>query len=332
MLEVSDITKRYGSRTVVDRVSFSVPKGEILGFLGLNGAGKTTTMRIITGYVPPSSGTAKVAGFDVQEHPLEVKRRIGYLPEHPPLYPEMLVRPYLEFVARIRGVPRRQMKARIDRAIERCGLQAVAGRLIAVLSKGYQQRVGLAQAILHEPDLLILDEPTVGLDPKQISDIRTLIRSFSGEHTVILSSHILAEVTKTCSRVLIIHEGRIAAGDTVEGLSSRGATGLRVLVRFARPAADVDAAVRAVPGVAGVVAQDGALSVQMRPGTDAREDIAALAVGRGWGLLEMRPITTSLEDVFIRITGGESSAAVPEVAAAAAGGPAEPEAGGGPAA
>src|SRR5262245_56866095 len=319
MLEVSDITKTYGARTVVDRVSFSVPKGEILGFLGPNGAGKTTTMRILTGYVPPSSGTAKVAGFDVQEHPLEVKRRIGYLPEHPPLYPEMLVRPYLEFVARIRGVPRKQMKSRVDRAIERCGLQAVTGRLIAVLSKGYQQRVGLAQAILHEPELLILDEPTVGLDPKQISDIRTLIRSFSGEHTVILSSHILAEVTKTCSRVLIIHEGRIAAGDTVEGLSSRGGTALRVLVRFARPAGDADAAVRAVPGVAAVDAQDGALSVGMRPGADAREEISALAVGRGWGLLEMRPITTSLEDVFIRITGGESSGTVPEVAAAAAG-------------
>jgi gliding motility-associated transport system ATP-binding protein len=309
MLEVSDITKTYGTRTVVDRVSFSVPKGEILGFLGPNGAGKTTTMRIITGYVPPSSGTAKVAGFDVQEQPLEVKRRLGYLPEHPPLYPEMLVRPYLEFVARIRAVPRRQIKTRVDRAIERCGLQAVAGRLIAVLSKGFQQRVGLAQAILHEPDLLILDEPTVGLDPTQIREIRSLIKSFGGDHTVILSTHILAEVTMTCSRVLIINDGRIAARDTLEGLSARGGGGRRVLVRFARPDAGADAALRAVPGVAGVESQDGALSVEMRPGADAREEIAALAVGRGWGLVEMRPITLSLEEIFIRIIRGEDGEA-----------------------
>ncbi|HET8946125.1 MAG TPA: ATP-binding cassette domain-containing protein [Candidatus Polarisedimenticolia bacterium] len=311
MLEVSDISKIYGTRTVVDRVSFTVPKGEILGFLGPNGAGKTTTMRIITGYVPPTTGTAKVAGFDVQEQPLEVKRRLGYLPEHPPLYPEMLVRPYLEFTARIRGVPRRQLKARTDRAIERCGLQAVAGRLIGVLSKGYQQRVGLAQAILHEPDLLILDEPTVGLDPTQIREIRSLIKSFAGEHTVILSTHILAEVTMTCHRVMIINEGRIAAEDTLEALAARGGGG-RVLVRFARPAEDAPAALRAVPGVAAVDvpdAKDGALVASQRPGQDAREAIAALAVGRGWGLLEMRPITRSLEDIFIDIIRGEAAPA-----------------------
>jgi ABC-2 type transport system ATP-binding protein len=221
----------------------------------------------------------------------------------------MLVRPYLEFVARIRAVPRRQIKARVDRAIERCGLQAVAGRLIGVLSKGFQQRVGLAQAILHEPDLLILDEPTVGLDPTQIREIRSLIKSFGGDHTVILSTHILAEVTMTCSRVLIINEGRIAARDTLEGLSARGGGGRRVLVRFARPDAGADAALRAVPGVAGVESQDGALSVEMRPGADAREEIAALAVGRGWGLVEMRPITLSLEEIFIRIIRGEDGEA-----------------------
>jgi ABC-2 type transport system ATP-binding protein len=312
MLEVSDITKVYGTRTVVDRVSFSVPKGEILGFLGPNGAGKTTTMRVITGYVPPSSGSVKVAGFDVQEQPLEVKRRLGYLPEHPPLYSEMLVRSYLEFVARIRGVPGRQIRARVDRAIERCGLQAVAGRLIAVLSKGYQQRVGLAQAILHEPDLLILDEPTVGLDPTQIREIRALIKSFSGEHTVILSTHILAEVTMTCHRVMIINEGRIAATDTLEGLTARGGGGGRVLVRFARRAEGAEAALAALPGVASVQAheaQDGGCAVGMRPGQDAREEIAALAVGRGWGLLEMRPLTRSLEEIFIDIIRGESAGA-----------------------
>jgi gliding motility-associated transport system ATP-binding protein len=228
MLEVSDITKTYGTRTVVDRVSFSVPKGEILGFLGPNGAGKTTTMRLITGYVPPSSGTAKVAGFDVQEQPLEVKRRLGYLPEHPPLYPEMLVRPYLEFVARIRAVPRRQIKARVDRAIERCGLQAVAGRLIGVLSKGFQQRVGLAQAILHEPDLLILDEPTNGLDIPTVHGMRDILRGMKDRGTCILfSSHVLEEVRALCDQIVVIARGRVvASGDVSEICRSTGRASL----------------------------------------------------------------------------------------------------------
>ena len=308
MLEVSQVSKIYGTRTVVDRVSFAVSKGEILGFLGPNGAGKTTTMRIVTGYVPPTSGSSKVAGFDVLDQPLEVKRRIGYLPEHPPLYREMLVRSYLEFVARIRAVPRRQVKARVDRALERCGLGSVSGRLIGLLSKGFQQRVGLAQAILHEPDLLILDEPTVGLDPSQIREIRQLIKSFAGEHTVILSTHILAEVTMTCDRVLIINEGRIAAEDTLEGLAARGERNLKVTVRLARPVEGVVAALGSLPGVDHAAAQDGAVGgylVAMKEGQDARETIATLAVQRGWGLLEMRPLTLSLEEIFIRIIRGE---------------------------
>src|SRR6266508_54956 len=209
MIEVSGLRKVYGDRPAVDGITFSVGRGEILGFLGPNGAGKTTTMRVLTGYVAPTAGTARVAGFDVQENPIEVKRRIGYLPEHPPLYREMTVRPFLRFAATVRRVPRKDVGSRVDRAIERCGLQQVAGRVIGNLSKGYQQRVGLAQAILHEPDVLILDEPTVGLDPSQIREIRQLIKSFAGLHTVILSTHILAEVTMTCSRVLIINEGRI---------------------------------------------------------------------------------------------------------------------------
>jgi ABC-2 type transport system ATP-binding protein len=305
MLEVANVTKLYGARRAVDDVSFSVRKGEILGFLGPNGAGKTTTMRIVTGYVPPSSGTARVAGFDVQDQPLEVKRRIGYLPEHPPLYREMLVRPYLEFVARIRGVPRRQIRTRVDRAIERCGLSSEAGRLIGQLSKGFQQRVGLAQAILHEPDLLILDEPTVGLDPTQIREIRQLVKSFAGEHTVILSTHILAEVTMTCDRVLIINEGRIAAEDTLAGLAARGARRLTVAVRLARPGEEARAAIETLGGVARVETQDGDLMIEMMDGEDAREAIASLAVQRGWGLLEMRAVTKSLEEIFIRIVRGE---------------------------
>ncbi len=310
MIEVDRITKVYGERVAVNDISFSVARGEILGFLGPNAAGKTTTMRILTGFVPPTSGSARVAGFDVQDDPIEVKRRIGYLPEHPPLYREMLVRSYLNFVATIRGVARRQINARVGRAIERCGLTDVAGRVIDHLSKGYQQRVGLAQAILHEPDLLILDEPTVGLDPSQIREIRQLIKSFAGEHTVILSTHILAEVTMSCSRVLIINEGRIAAEDTLERLAARGDNRRRVALRLARGNDNTHEAIAAIPGVARVErddGQEGGFLVEMAEGRDAREEIAARAVAEGWGLLEMRPITQSLEDIFIRIIQGEAA-------------------------
>ncbi len=310
MIEVSGVTKLYGGRAAVDGVTFSVGKGEILGFLGPNGAGKTTTMRILTGFVPPTSGSAKVAGFDVQESPIEVKRRIGYLPEHPPLYREMLVRPFLEFVATIRGVPRRQIREKVARAIERCGLVPVAGRLIGLLSKGYQQRVGLAQAILHEPDVLILDEPTVGLDPSQIREIRQLIKTFAGNHTVILSTHILAEVTMTCDRVLIINDGKIAAEDTLEGLAARGERTRRIALRLARGGDGVETQIRSIQGVLNVQRDDGkdwAFTVETDGARDLREEIAARAVAAGWGLLELRPITLTLEDIFIRIIRGEAA-------------------------
>ncbi len=310
MIEVSGVTKIYGGRAAVDGVTFSVGKGEVLGFLGPNGAGKTTTMRILTGFVPPTSGSAKVAGFDVQESPIEVKRRIGYLPEHPPLYKEMLVRPFLEFVATIRGVPRRQIKEKVARAIERCGLAPVAGRLIGLLSKGYQQRVGLAQAILHEPDVLILDEPTVGLDPSQIREIRQLIKTFAGNHTVILSTHILAEVTVTCDRVLIINEGKIAAEDTLEGLAARGERTRRIALRLARGGDGVETQIRSIHGVLSVQrddARDWGFTVETDGSRDIREEIAARAVAAGWGLLELRPITLTLEDIFIRIIRGEAA-------------------------
>jgi ABC-2 type transport system ATP-binding protein len=310
MIEVSGISKVYGGRSVVDGVTFSVSKGEILGFLGPNGAGKTTTMRILTGFVPPTAGTAKVAGFDVQQDPIEVKRRIGYLPEHPPLYREMIVRSFLRFVATIRGVPRAQIAARVDRAIERCGLSSVAGRLIGLLSKGFQQRVGLAQAILHEPDVLILDEPTVGLDPSQIREIRQVIRGFAGEHTVILSTHILAEVTMTCSRVLIINDGRIAAEDTLAGLEARAGRTRRIGLRVARAGDGVAAQIQAIPGVLAVrreEGKDGAFLIETDGAHDLREEIAGRAVGQGWGLLELRPITLTLEDIFIRIIRGEAA-------------------------
>ena len=311
MIEVAGLTKIYGNRAAVDGIGFSVRKGEILGFLGPNGAGKTTTMRILTGYVAPTSGTARVGGFDVQESPIEVKRRIGYLPEHPPLYTEMLVRPFLRFVASLRGVPHKESAARVDRAIERCGLQAVAGRLIGNLSKGYQQRVGLAQAILHDPDVLILDEPTVGLDPSQIREIRQLIKSFAGEHTVILSTHILAEVTMTCNRVLIINEGKIAADETMERLAARGERTRRIALRLARATDGVEGQIRSIAGVLAVTreaSQDGVFVVETESAQDVREEIARAAVAQGWGLLELRAMTLSLEDIFIRIIRGEEAA------------------------
>src|SRR5881397_1905796 len=252
MIKVENMTKRYAGQTAIQDLNFEVSRGEILGFLGPNGAGKTTTMRVLTGYVSPTAGTARVGGFDVQEAPLEVKRRIGYLPEHPPLYREMVVRSFLRFVASVRGVPRKEVSTRVDRAIERCGLQQVAERLIGNLSKGFQQRVGLAQAILHEPDVLILDEPTVGLDPSQIREIRQLIKSFAGAHTVILSTHILAEVTMICNRVLIINEGQIAADEKLQQLAARGERTLRVTLRLARPGDGVVGPLRAIPGVLSV--------------------------------------------------------------------------------
>jgi ABC-2 type transport system ATP-binding protein len=310
MIEVSSVRKEYGGRAVVDGITFSVSRGEILGFLGPNGAGKTTTMRILTGFVPATSGSARVAGHDVQEEPIEVKRRIGYLPEHPPLYREMVVRPFLEFVATIRGVPRRQVRERVERAIQRCGLGSVAHRLIGNLSKGFQQRVGIAQAILHDPEVLILDEPTVGLDPSQIREIRDLIKSFAGSHTVILSTHILAEVTMTCSRVLIINEGRIAAEDTLEALAARGERTRRIALRLARAGDGVEKRIGSIAGVLSVRREDGrdgAFVVETDGARDLREEIAALAVGQGWGLLEIRPITLTLEDIFIRIIRGEAA-------------------------
>ena len=311
MIEVVGLTKIYGERAAVEGIDFSVRKGEILGFLGPNGAGKTTTMRILTGYLAPTSGTARVGGFDVQDSPIEVKRRIGYLPEHPPLYTEMLVRPFLRFVASLRGVPRKERASRVDRAIERCGLQPVAGRLIGNLSKGYQQRVGLAQAILHDPDVLILDEPTVGLDPSQILEIRQLIKSFAGEHTVILSTHILAEVTMTCNRVLIINEGKIAADETMERLAARGERTRRIALRLARATDGVEGQIRSIAGVLAVTreaSQDGVFVVETESAQDVREEIARAAVAQGWGLLELRAMTLSLEDIFIRIIRGEEAA------------------------
>jgi ABC-2 type transport system ATP-binding protein len=310
MIEVENLTKRYGRHTAVDGISFKVMKGEILGFLGPNGAGKTTTMRILTCYLPPTEGKARVAGFDVFEEPLEVKRRVGYTPETPPLYPDMEVGGFLEFCARIKGVPPAARKQRLDEVMEKTRVADVRGKLIGRLSKGYRQRVGLAQAILGNPDVLILDEPTAGLDPKQIIETRELIRSLGGEHTIILSTHILPEVSMVCGRVVIINKGRVVAEDTPENLTHRlrGAATLRLEVR-ADPAEALEV-VRTVPGVAAVRPRTAgaglaAFELDPEPGADVRPEVARAVVGRGFDLLALQQVGMSLEDIFLHLTTTE---------------------------
>jgi ABC-2 type transport system ATP-binding protein len=310
VIEVQHLTKRYGRVTAVDDVSFRVERGEILGFLGPNGAGKTTTMRVLTGYMPATSGRAIVAGFDVFDQPLEAKRRTGYLPETPPLYPEMTVREYLSFVAEIKGVPSGERKGRVDGSMEKARVTEMAARHCGKLSKGYRQRVGLAQALIHNPDVLILDEPTAGLDPKQIIETRELIKHLAGDHTIILSTHILPEVSQTCQRVVIINRGRVVAVDTPDNLTRRlsGSETMYVQVDGAGDAAKT--AVAALPGVTRVseVDHQGGLvgyEVESAPGRDVRRDLARAIVGAGWGLLEMRPVRMSLEDIFLQLTTEE---------------------------
>jgi ABC-2 type transport system ATP-binding protein len=311
VIEVQHLTKRYGRVTAVDDVSFRVERGEILGFLGPNGAGKTTTMRILTGYMPATEGRAVVAGFDVFNEPLEAKRRTGYLPETPPLYPDMTVREYLDFVARIKAVPSAERKSRVDAVMERTRVADMATRHCAKLSKGYRQRVGLAQALIHNPEVLILDEPTAGLDPKQIIETRDLIRNLAGDHTIILSTHILPEVAQTCQRVIIINRGRVVAVDTPDNLTARLRGAETMFVQVDAPGQDVAAALAAIGGVTRVVAADGrgpagGYEVESDRGTDVRREIARTVVNRGWGLLELRPMRMSLEEIFLQVTTDET--------------------------
>jgi ABC-2 type transport system ATP-binding protein len=310
MIEVENLTKVFGEVIAVQNVSFRVEKGEVLGFLGPNGAGKTTTMRILTGFQPATAGSVRVAGFDVSEKPIEVKRRIGYLPENVPLYTDMSVESYLDFVADVKRIPPSQKHRRIEETIERTALGEMRHRLIGKLSKGYRQRVGLAQALVHEPDVLVLDEPTEGLDPRQIIEVRELIKELAGGHTVILSSHILPEVSRICGRVVIINRGKIVATDTPQRLqeSLRGAREVRVLVRGSRQAAE-NAAQR-VPGVAATmwrVTDDGLLegTIRSNPDSEVREALATSLVQAGLGLLELAPVGMSLEDIFLTLTTEE---------------------------
>ena len=306
MISVDKLTKVYGTRVAVWRVSFDLEPGAILGFLGPNGAGKTTTMRMITGFIPPSSGTARIAGHDILESPLEAKAQIGYLCETPPLYQEMVVRSYLRFVGEIKRVPRARREGLVDRAIGLCGLTEVAHRVIGHLSKGYRQRVGLAQAILHKPKVLILDEPTVGLDPRQIIEIREVIRGLAGEQTVVLSTHILPEVQMTCSRVVIINEGQVVAQDSIERLTAGLGRFQTVRLRVARDRDDLAGILAAVPGVAEARREAPATYlVRLQGGDEARERVAAAVVAAGSGLLELARERASLEEIFLKLVTDE---------------------------
>ena len=307
MIEVQHLTKRYGRFTAVDDVSFRVERGEILGFLGPNGAGKTTTMRILTGYMPATEGKAIVAGFDVFDQPIEAKRRTGYLPETPPLYHDMTVADYLSFVAKIKGVPPGERKERIRSIMVKTRIDDVASKLCSRLSKGYKQRVGLAQALIHNPDVLILDEPTAGLDPKQIIETRQLIKDLAGDHTIILSTHILPEVSQTCQRVVIISKGRVVAVDTPDNLTARLRGSETLYVQIDAGGTDALASLGRVAGVTRVVEADRRSSivgyeVESEQGRDIRRDLARTIVTSGWGLLELRPMRMSLEEIFLSLT------------------------------
>ncbi len=303
MIEVEGLTKRFVDREAVSNVSFFVPEGEVLGFLGPNGAGKTTTMRMITGFLPATAGTVRVAGIDLDRDPLSVRAKIGYLPENVALYPEMRVDEYLRFRAATEGVPRREAKLRLAEVAERCMIGDVRHQVIGTLSKGYRQRVGLAGALIHRPQVLILDEPTVGLDPRQIVKIRELITELGRDHTVILSTHILPEVEQVCRRVLIIDAGRIVADGTPEQLRADLSGASEVEVELEAPEADAQAALAMIEGVGRVTGSGGGrFKLVAEGGADPRRDIFRLAVDRGWTLLELSHSTPSLEEVFLRLT------------------------------
>jgi ABC-2 type transport system ATP-binding protein len=317
MISAKALTKRYARTTAVDQVSFEVAKGQIVGFLGPNGAGKTTTMRMLTCFLPPSAGTATVAGFDVLEQPLEVKRRIGYLPETPPIYPEMETAEYLKFVGRLKGLSGVALQKRVDYASERCAIVDVQKKLLGKLSKGYRQRVGLAQAIIHNPDVLILDEPTAGLDPKQINETRDLIKSLAGDHTIILSTHILPEVEQTCEQVLIINKGKLVATDSVRNLQARARGAESVLLEIAGRNGKLEAPIvqhklEQVSGVSRVFCKQQAdghvvFEVESQKGCFVRGDLARAVVEAGWDLNELRSAAMSLEEIFLQLTAKDEA-------------------------
>jgi ABC-2 type transport system ATP-binding protein len=311
MIQVTGLSKKYANYVAVDNISFSVDKGDIVGFLGPNGAGKTTTMRVLTGFMPPTAGKATVAGFDVFEQPFEVKKHIGYLPETPPLYPEMSVNDYLTFVARLKGLSNAEIPDRVQQAMKKCSVADVSTKLISKLSKGYRQRVGLAQAIIHNPDVLILDEPTSGLDPKQILETRDLIRGLAGDHTIILSTHILPEVEAICKKVIIISKGKLVKTDSVDNLKNRSAFMIELATGGSADAVMVRQRLEQVASVSKVLDRESvggrlAFDVESLAGSDVRPDVARTVVQAGWSLLELKSSTT-LEEVFLELTSADQT-------------------------
>jgi ABC-2 type transport system ATP-binding protein len=304
MIRVEGLTKDYGARRAIEGLTFHAEKGEILGFLGPNGAGKTTTMRILSGYMPPTSGKAEVAGFDILDQSLEVRKRVGYLPETVPLYPDMTVYDYLKFMADLRRLP--HANERVEEAMVTVSIDNRANGYIGNLSKGLKQRVGLAQALLHQPEVLILDEPTIGLDPAQIIDVRNLIRNLGKERTILLSTHILSEAQQICDRVLIINRGQIVAEDTPQRLQSRLTGAQKVAIKVAGDADGLEAVVKGVSGILRVnQSMEGGLEFEAAPGQDARPQVARAVITAGYDLLELRPVGLSLEDIFIELTREE---------------------------
>ncbi|MGZ3690537.1 MAG: ABC transporter ATP-binding protein [Pseudobdellovibrio sp.] len=309
MIEVSHLSKNYGERQAISDLNFTIEKGDVVGFLGPNGAGKSTTMKIITGFMAPTSGEARVCGYDVFLNPIEVKKRIGYLPETPPLYLDMLVEDYLRFVAELKTVPTDKLKAHVDMALEKAQLTDVRRRLIKNLSKGFKQRVGIAQALVSDPEVLVLDEPTVGLDPKQVSEIRDLIRELKGEHTVILSTHILPEVQASCDKVIIIHEGKIVAQESIEDISKMN-KGYIMLTVKTRKDQDIKKNILDLEGVQEVeVVNHQHYKIKLSENEEGIERIASEVIRSGAGLVELSPTRANLEDVFLKLTYGQNSQA-----------------------
>ena len=310
MIEVENLTRYYGTRCAINNLSFQIEKGEVVGFLGPNGAGKSTTMNIIACILPASRGNVKINGFDTFEQSLEIRKIIGYLPETPPLYPDMIVTDYLNFSAKIRGIDTKQTISAVQRVLEKCSLKDVEHRIIGRLSKGYQQRVGLAQAMVHEPEILILDEPTIGLDPIQIIEIRKLIQELAAEHTIILSSHILPEITQICKRVIIINEGEIAAVDSLGGLTASLRKSERLSLTVRNPEGNVLEELKKLDQVISTTkGEDNQYFIECKLRSNLQDDIAKLALTNQWGIVELKPVSMTLEDIFLKLTLEEKGAA-----------------------
>ena len=307
MIEVENLSKSYGPREAIKNLSFQIKKGEVVGFLGPNGAGKSTTMNILSCIMPASSGTAKICGFDIFEQSLEIRKLIGYLPETPPLYSDMVVTDFLAFAAKLRNISSRETPLAVERVIEQCSLKEVKNRIIGRLSKGYQQRVGIAQALVHNPDILILDEPTIGLDPIQIIEIRKLIQDLASSHTIILSSHILPEITQICKRVIIISDGEIAAVDSLEALTTRLRKGERLLLKLRHSNNETAEKLRTLNRVLTVIEdQTGQFTIDCDPQANIQDNIAQLSIDNNWGIIELKPASVTLEEIFLKLTVEEN--------------------------